>query len=158
MDSGSESDSVRFYPDGISFDSGSNILGDYEKGTFTPVLSFGGGTTGITYSLQAANYIRIGDLVNFNIRMVLTSKGTDTGIATITGLSITPDSSSPYHGVIACTNLTFSGNYVEARIVDNSGFEVQVQNNTSGSATTSITDSGFANNTSLRISGSFITA
>ena len=30
-----------------------NTLDDYEEGTWTPVLSFGGGSTGITYNTQA---------------------------------------------------------------------------------------------------------
>ena len=57
--------------------------------SWTPVLKFGGGTTGITYSVQSATYIPI-DLLVFTIgRITLTSKGSSTGAATITGLPFT---------------------------------------------------------------------
>src|SRR5210317_1892821 len=36
----------------------------YETGTWTPTVSFGGGITGITYSLQKGTYTRIGDTVH----------------------------------------------------------------------------------------------
>lgn len=58
----------------------------YEEGTFTPVLAFGGGTTDITYSAQTGTFTRIGKIVFVNIRITITSNGTSTGDATISGL------------------------------------------------------------------------
>ena len=54
-------------------------------GTFTPVLAFGGASVGITYSVQTAQYTRIGDVVTFMVTIATTSKGSSTGVATITG-------------------------------------------------------------------------
>lgn len=66
--------------------SNSNTLDDYEEGTWTPTLTFGGAATGITYDSNEGVYIKIGQLVNVFWRIRLTSKGTATGSANITGL------------------------------------------------------------------------
>lgn len=63
-----------------------NYLDWYEQGTFTPVLSFGGTTTGITYAVQLARFTRIGNIVYFSIEITLTSNGSGTGNAIVAGL------------------------------------------------------------------------
>jgi hypothetical protein len=57
--------------------------------TFTPTLSFGGGSTGITYSSQIGKYWRIGSMIFFNITINLTNKGSSTGVAKVNGLPYT---------------------------------------------------------------------
>jgi len=64
-------------------------LSDCTIGTWTPVLNFGGATTGITYTTQQGQYSRIGNLVIAEFYIVLSSKGSATGAATITGLPFT---------------------------------------------------------------------
>jgi hypothetical protein len=64
-------------------------LDDYEEGTFTPVLNFAGGTTGITYTTQAGRYTKIGRIVSVSIYILLSSKGSSTGAAGISGLPFT---------------------------------------------------------------------
>lgn len=66
-----------------------NTLDDYEEGSWTPVLNFGGATTGITYGTQAGSYTKIGRYVFGTGDIILTSKGSATGNATITGLPFT---------------------------------------------------------------------
>ena len=83
------------YADGITFDDGTNTLGTYVATTsFTPVLNFGGATTGITYSRQLGSYSRIGSIAVIGINFVLSNKGSATGDATITGLPFMPSISS----------------------------------------------------------------
>ena len=60
-----------------------NRLDDYEEGTFTPVLSFGDGTTGISYSVQEGFYTKIGRLCKIDYRITLTNKGSSTGVAKV---------------------------------------------------------------------------
>lgn len=60
----------------------------YAAGTWTPVLRFGGATTGITYAALTGVYVRIGGLLFFDLTVALTSKGTATGAATIAGLPV----------------------------------------------------------------------
>jgi hypothetical protein len=71
-----------------------NTLDDYEEGTWTPGISFGGGTTGITYSKQNGNYTKIGNLVICPFEVVMTSKGSSTGAVRITGLPYTSKTSA----------------------------------------------------------------
>lgn len=67
---------------------GGTALANYVEGTFTPGISFGGGTTGITYTAQVGAYTRIGNRVFFQARVILSSKGSSTGAALMTGLPI----------------------------------------------------------------------
>ncbi len=78
------------YCDGVTFDDGTNVLGNYVTSTaWTPVLEFGGGVVGITYDEQVATYMRIGNMVFLNVSLDLSSKGSSTGNATITGFPFT---------------------------------------------------------------------
>ena len=65
---------------------GSEVLDHYEEGVWTPVLSFGGGTTGITYDNRDGEYTRIGRQVTIHFMLNLSDKGSSTGYATVTGL------------------------------------------------------------------------
>ncbi len=56
------------------------------EGTWTPAFSFGGGTTGITYSLQAGTYTKIGREITAYFNIGLTSNGSSTGDWLLTGL------------------------------------------------------------------------
>lgn len=55
-------------------------------GSWTPVLSFGGGITGITYSTQSGAYQIVGNIVFAQFRIILTNVGSSTGVAAISGL------------------------------------------------------------------------
>jgi hypothetical protein len=77
--------------------SNANTLDDYEEGTWTPALSFGGGSTGITYGAATlGRYTKIGNLVTLTGMVTLTSKGSSTGSAQITGLPFTSLNDSIY--------------------------------------------------------------
>lgn len=52
--------------------------------TFTPVLKFGGASVGITYSIQLGSYVKMDNFVFGTIHILLTSKGSSTGDASIT--------------------------------------------------------------------------
>ena len=71
--------------------SDANTLDDYEEGTWTPQLEFGGATTGITYNARQGYYIKIGKQVFLTVYFNLSSKGTATGSATVTGLPFTSE-------------------------------------------------------------------
>lgn len=66
-----------------------NTLDDYEEGTWTPSMTFGGGSTGITYATQQGFYRKIGALVYVEARVVLSNKGSSTGVALIVTLPFT---------------------------------------------------------------------
>jgi hypothetical protein len=123
------------------------------QGTFTPGVSFNNGTSGITYSTQSGTYTKIGNIIHFNINITLTSKGSSTGTARVTGLPFTPALTATY--VIAnAINLTAAG---EPYVTVASGVTTAViQLFNSGGSPTSLTDTAFANNTTFRVSGTYL--
>ena len=61
----------------------------FAEASWTPTITFGGASTGITYGTQGAFYVRIGSLLFLRGRIVLTAKGSATGSAAIGGLPFT---------------------------------------------------------------------
>lgn len=61
---------------------------DFATGAWTPTIKLGGGNTGITYNspLTHGRYTKIGNMVLIQFLIVLTSKGSSTGLLTVEGL------------------------------------------------------------------------
>ncbi len=76
------------FPATQSASSDANTLDDYEEGTWTPALKFGGNSTGMTIS-ATGKYTKIGNVVYWTCDFALSAKGSSTGSATITGLPFT---------------------------------------------------------------------
>jgi len=99
---------------GIQFNgdtAAANALDDYEEGTWTPIVTFGGGTTGQTYNGNTGTYTKIGRQVTVTCYVEFTNKGTSTGSAVLTGLPFTIGSgiaffSAPSIGDVR--NITFT--------------------------------------------------
>lgn len=75
--------------------SDANTLDDYEEGTWTPVFTFATpGNLAVTYSVQQADYTKIGRVVicNFNLVTSAFTHTTASGIAVISGLPFTATS------------------------------------------------------------------
>lgn len=83
-----------------------NTLDDYEEGTFTPTIDFGGGTTGITYSNQQGIYVKIGKVVFIELLFTLSNKGSSTGDVTVNGLPFTSNGSVTQAFMAISDNLT----------------------------------------------------
>jgi hypothetical protein len=114
--------------------------------SWTPVLNFGGASTGITYSLQSATCQVLGNLVVCEFRIILTSKGSATGICTITGVPA-PYNTNVYQtgggGMVMATNaLTGITGPIMAQYGSNSAIKLVAQNAT---ATAALTDANFTN-------------
>ena len=62
-----------------------NKLEDYEEGTWTPQVDFGGSDNGVTYGIRQGRYTKIGRMVSLSFNLVLSNKGSQTGQVTITG-------------------------------------------------------------------------
>jgi hypothetical protein len=73
-----------------------NHLDDYEVGTWTPILEYSGGGSGITYTSQNGFYVKVGDFVHLGCRLRLSNKGSGTGGAYIKGLPFNLYSDSAY--------------------------------------------------------------
>jgi hypothetical protein len=90
----------------------SELLADYEEGTFTPSITIGGATTGITYTSQQGWYTKTGRVVHAAIQVLLSSKGASTGSVRFAGLPFA-SSAAPFDWAngtapIFFTNMTVS--------------------------------------------------
>ena len=135
---------------------GQDTLNYYDEGTFTPVLRFGSGSTGITYAQQAGFYIRTGSTVWFKVVIVLTSKGSDTGAASFTGLPFTAsnDNISGLNSFYPYLNLvTFTANPL-AYILDNTS-TLSLSRLVSAGTNTNLTDAAFVNTSRVIIVGTY---
>ena len=64
----------------------SELLADYEEGTWTPIVGGAGGESGQTYGYQSATYTKVGDSVTARFDVRVAAKGTITGNVVIKGL------------------------------------------------------------------------
>jgi hypothetical protein len=86
------SERARFTTAGLCFNgdfAAANALDDYEEGTWTMGVAFGGASVGVTYINNAGRYTKIGRQVTASGYLALSSKGSSTGDAEITGLPFT---------------------------------------------------------------------
>ena len=89
---------VRIDSNGIKFNgdtAAANALDDYEEGTWTMGVAFGGASVGVTTTNNTGTYTKIGRQVTVNGVLSLSSKGSSSGTATITGLPFTITNSNP---------------------------------------------------------------
>jgi len=99
------------FPATQSASSDANTLDDYEEGTWTPAITFGGGSTGITYSSQLGFYTKIGNTVTVQFRVNLSSKGSSTGSAALGGLPFTSGGTYAFNYVIHDNAAGFNAGY-----------------------------------------------
>ena len=74
---------------GVTSQTASNFLDDYEEGTFTPTLVAAGGSGTISYGGQLGRYIKIGKNVYISIRLYTTGISSTSGNIHIAGLPYT---------------------------------------------------------------------
>ena len=139
---------------GIQFNgdtAAANALDDYEEGTWTMGISFGGASTGITYQVNTGTYTKIGRQVTVTGLMNLTNKGTATGIAQLTGLPFSiPNAIENYSTASLWLNsVTFLGQFEAFGSINST--QVNLFQNNLGTVT-DLTDSNFANNSQVMIS------
>ena len=134
-----------------------NTLDDYEEGTFTPTLFFGGATVGVTYGAANGTYIKVGRFVYVRVGMLLTNKGSSTGNAEIRNLpfSSTSQSYSDPSGIFNGSTFTGLTSGVVG-IVNNGSSNIGIRTNTT-TGSTAITHSNFNNNTELYGSFCYVT-
>lgn len=130
-----------------------NTLDDYEEGTFTPGISFGGGTTGITYGTVYGTYTKIGRVVSFRGRVTLTAKGSSTGAAKITGLPFTSTNRVSSVAIGEVDNMTGLTGRVGG-LIDSLADTIAL-NQSAAAGTVNITDSVFTSTTIVFFSGQY---
>jgi hypothetical protein len=146
---------LRIDADGVKFGTDSaaaNALDDYEEGTWTMGVSFGGASAGVTFANNTGTYTKIGRQVTVTGYANLTSKGSSTGAAAITGLPFTiANTLSAYPSLsVHLDKVTFANQYSGYGVVGTTIIELREV--TEAGVGTAITDADFANDSSWVIS------
>ena len=144
---------------GISFNgdtAAANALDDYEEGTWTPTISFGGSSTGITYQSNGGRYTKIGRQVTVTSYILLTSKGSATGSARVEGLPFASASGVQFYptaNLSAISAITYVG-MLQAYV--NIGFTtIDLVETTEAGSQSAITDADFTNASQIILSATY---
>lgn len=140
------------FPNGLRLNGGTNLFDTYEEGSWTPVLEFGGASTGITYDLQEGHYVRIGRYVMMQAGIRLTSKGTATGTAWIAGLPFEPNPAT-FPGDIVFID---GGSNIKNPKVRSSAGQLIRMFSASQTGTTDMDDTQFTNTANFKITMSML--
>jgi hypothetical protein len=122
-------------------------------GTWTPVVTFGGGSTGIAYSTQTGTWWRTGNIVVAHCNVALSNKGSSTGAMVISGLPFA-NGSLVSQGVSVGSSSGFTG-LTGALGADVSSTTFRPYQSTS-TGNTSITNAECTNTTAIRCGGAYI--
>ncbi len=131
---------------------GANTLDDYEEGEWTMGMSFGDNTTDITYSANTGYYTKIGNIAIATGQLILTSKGSASGVAKITGLpyNINNNKGASFSASLQTTNITFASQLMSYGIIG--GKTIQLCESTEAGVVSTLTDADFADNSDLTVS------
>jgi hypothetical protein len=146
---------ARFTKDGLTFNgdtAAANALDDYEEGTWTMGISFGGASVGVTTSANTGTYTKIGRQVTVNGLITLTSKGSSTGAAKITGLPFTiPNSGQNYSAPsLFFVNITFANQFQANGVINST--DISLEEITALGTNSGLTNADFANNSEVILS------
>lgn len=120
--------------------------------TWTPGITFGGGSTGLTYSSRTGRYVKMGKLVYASCEIRLSAKGSSTGSAKITGLPATAATTAA-GGVPSIIWYQMASNFVHVSGgVDTGGTAITLVGYTAAAASyAALTHADFANNSILQM-------
>lgn len=122
-----------------------------------------GGSTGITYASRGGTYQRFGNTIFWQFFIILSSKGSSTGAATIGGFPANALSGTTRtHGPIGEQgDLTLTANFTFATVRSTAGsttFDLVQTGPSPATATAALTDTNFANNTFILANGWYYTS
>jgi len=135
----------------------SELLDDYEEGTWNAGISFGNASVGIVYENFLGVYTKIGNIVNVSAYINISSKGSSTGSARITGLPFTSSAGSSAYAAPALffTNLTFLGQVTG--YVNINGTTIDLFQTSELGTASALTNTNFSNTTAFIINLSYRT-
>jgi hypothetical protein len=150
----SSTEVARFTPNGLTFNgdtAAANALDDYEEGTWTMGVSFGGASVGVTYGVQGGTYTKIGRQVTVNGFIILSSKGSSAGAAAITGLPFTSGNNSGNNSSASLWlfNVSFANQF--QGIGDQNATTITLYETTEAGTVTTLEDTNFANDSRISV-------
>jgi len=159
---GTAGQGIDFSADANSPGMTSELLNDYEEGTFTPEFSPAAGAfTAVTYITQRGRYTKIGRTVNIVIYLLTSgiTVGTASGAVKISGLPFTCDNQVYYAIPFGGDVRLFAGDTPDSAQVDINSTNVSLWYRTAANGATTALDvtdlsTGAANNLTI-ISGTY---
>ena len=129
----------------------SELFDDYEEGSWTPAITFGGGNTGLTYQYQVGRYIKIGNMVHIKFGIRLSNRGSSTGGARVIGLPYNGVHSSYYHdsGALITTDGVADTNEAHTNCFVTDTNKLALRQGSFGNQNRDSTHTMFGNNTAL---------
>jgi hypothetical protein len=138
------------FPATQSASTDANTLDDYEEGTWTPVVTFGGNAVAQTGTLTGF-YTKIGNIVTISCYIGLSAKGSSTGTAEVRGLPFTINSADGAYAAVALylSNITVT-DYPKAFGIVNTT-RIYLAESTNAGVGTELTNADFANNSEVMV-------
>lgn len=125
-------------------------------GEFTPSLTFGGGSTGMAYTQRVGWYHRAGNVVFFEVAIILSAKGSSSGNVAIQGLPFTAKASPAFRGhAVNFLSLASITGQVTAS-VSGSTSEIAIYQEASSSVSL-LTEANFTDTSRVSVQGFYIT-
>jgi len=130
-----------------------NKLEDYEEGTWTPSITFGQSSTGITHNVQNGKYVKIGSAVYVSCHCSLSSKGTAAGIADINGLPFTINQQAfgAFQPIGDRQGLSTAGVPVNLYLAAGNAYARLYKNGFTGTGNSTVTNANFTNTTDIDV-------
>jgi len=130
--------------------SDANSLDDYEEGTWTPTITFGGAAVSVSYGSVVGHYTKVGRVVYISGFITLSDKGSSTGQAKVSGL---PFSAGYYSGIgIAEFNNISYANNITGSLYSS---DISLWEHTEAGTRTTITDGNFTDTSNMTFSATY---
>ena len=148
------------------FDNGANFVlasppspSDINVSALT--ITFGGASVGVAYSQNVVTWCKIGRVLYYIVAVVLTNKGTSVGNALVEGLPFAPNAAwgvgvNQVGSGLFTSAVNFASGYCAAFLTAGITKIALVNVPTGGGAAAFLTNTNFANNSQVYISGSYI--
>lgn len=137
---------------------GSELLDDYETGTFQPSVTFGGASSGVQYvsNRRYGIYTKIGNVVTYFVHVELTNKGSSAGGANITGMPFTATNANNNQNYVPGSSFissmaSLSSNLMIRSLSGTTNLDIY-QINSSHTYST-VTNANYTNTTGIQVSG-----
>jgi hypothetical protein len=125
----------------------------YETGTWTPSITFGGGSTGIGYSAQEGVYTRIGNTCFVAGVVTLSSVGSDTGTARLAGLPfLNHNMTATSYGSSSVVAFDMTGLTSVVNLLNEDNQPNAILYDSGATGGTAVTNGNFTSTSSLRFS------
>jgi hypothetical protein len=136
----------------------SELLNDYEEGTWTPSFAGTGGQSGQVYATQEGTYTKVGRLVTFSACVALSTLGTFTGYIKLVTLPFTPASTPSFRPVVTVAyNTTITSIPASIVYAANAFMYLYSQSQTSVTSITQLEQAALQATTVWNVSGFYYT-